>query len=239
MEKKRFLGVCIALCALFGVTLLTAYMPPAALASHSEMETEETHGAIHMEEASHDDASMTTEETHMRQEETKSAPTSLTAETLQWLQEMLKQIAVIQNTIAALLGAETVANDTHMTHDAGNTHATHAHGMHELAGTNMPAPTVMLMVHKDPKSGWNAEMKTANFRFAPEHASQDHMDGEGHAHIYVDGVKINRVYGPWYHLGELTPGMRTVRVILSANNHDEYALNGEVIAATAMVHVAE
>lgn len=44
-------------------------------------------------------------------------------------------------------------------------------------------------------------------------------NGEGHAHIYIDDVKIGRVYGEWYHLAtanlNLSPGSHVVRVDLN------------------------
>lgn len=105
----------------------------------------------------------------------------------------------------------------------------HAHGTLEEVPQGSPVPTVALEVLEDPKGGWNAKITTTNFRFAPENVSTEHILGEGHAHIYVDGVKINRMYGPWYHLGNLSEGSREVRVELSANNHNAYAVNGERI----------
>ena len=112
---------------------------------------------------------------------------------------------------------------------------THTH--HDIVNIEGNAPTVDLVVHKDPKSGWNAQIVTTNFAFAPENASGEHVDGEGHAHIYVDGVKINRVYGEWYHLGELEEGDREVQVRLSTNDHRELAVRDEVVADTELVSV--
>jgi hypothetical protein len=99
-----------------------------------------------------------------------------------------------------------------------------------------PVPTVELIVHEDAKAGWNLEIVTTNFTFAPEHASTEHVAGEGHAHLYVDGVKIGRVYGDWYHLAELESGDHEVRVTLNANDHRDLATGGETIAATVMIH---
>ena len=99
------------------------------------------------------------------------------------------------------------------------------------------APTIDLEVLKDPKSGWNARITTTDFQFAPEKASTEHVFGEGHAHIYIDGVKINRVYGEWYHLGVLSEGEHEVRAELSANDHSTYAVSGVVIDDTEMITV--
>ena len=68
-------------------------------------------------------------------------------------------------------------------------------------------PSVAITVSKDPVGGWNLHVRTGNFRFAPDHASLPHIPGEGHAHLYVNGRKTARLYGPWYHIGELPAGV--------------------------------
>jgi hypothetical protein len=92
-----------------------------------------------------------------------------------------------------------------------------------------PGPTVDLVVHKDAKAGWNLELRTTDFRWAPENVSTDAVMGEGHAHLYVDGVKVARVYGPWYYLGSLPEGEHQLRVTMNANDHSEYAVGGHVV----------
>ncbi len=114
-----------------------------------------------------------------------------------------------------------------------------AHAMLFEVPEGIVAPTVDLVIHKDPKAGYNAQIVTTNFRFAPEKASTEPQVGEGHAHIYVDGRKINRVYGEWYHLGDIGEvGEHEIHVELSANDHSSYAQNGEVIEDTEVVEVA-
>jgi hypothetical protein len=99
----------------------------------------------------------------------------------------------------------------------------------------VPTPGVDLQVHEDPKSGWNVQMTTTDFLWAPENASTAPVMGEGHAHLYVNGEKVARVYGEWYYLGALEEGTHEVRVTLNANNHSDYAKDGEVIEDTATI----
>ena len=61
--------------------------------------------------------------------------------------------------------------------------------------------------------------------------------GEGHAHLYIDGEKIARIYGPWYHVGKILPGAHTIVATLNANNHDTYFNKGRVIADTTEIIV--
>lgn len=123
-----------------------------------------------------------------------------------------------------------------LSHDDSAEHAM----MHETlveVPDGTPAPTVSLEVMQDPSGSWNARITTTNFRFAPENVSEENVMGEGHAHIYVDGVKINRVYGSWYHLGTLSEGEHEVSVSLNANDHSSYAVGGEKITDAVTVTV--
>ena len=90
----------------------------------------------------------------------------------------------------------------------------------------------------EPNGGVNVVIDTENWRWAPDEVDQDHVPGSGHAHIYVDGEKVDRVYGPEYHLTGLSPGSHEVRVTLNANSHNELLVDGELVedTVTVMVH---
>lgn len=128
----------------------------------------------------------------------------------------------------------TAATDSHHITSSG------AHGKHQhkQVEASTPYPTVDLVIHKDAKSGWNAQVLLNNFTFAPESVSSESVPGEGHAHIYIDGEKINRVYSEWYHLGELTPGAHEIAVRLSSNDHKELLAEGALIEDKESVIVA-
>ncbi len=91
----------------------------------------------------------------------------------------------------------------------------------------------------EPGGGVNVYITTENWRWAPEEVNKDHSPGAGHAHVYVDGVKVNRVYGPAYYLTDLSPGTHEVRVTLTANAHNVLLVNGEPVEKTVMVTVEE
>lgn len=107
----------------------------------------------------------------------------------------------------------------------------HKAGHHSLleASSENPYPTVRLAAYPDPVSGWNLHIVTENFQFAPQSAGREHVDGEGHAHLYLDDQKIARLYGAWYHLGALEPGTHQLKVTLNTNNHELYAVNGNAV----------
>ena len=116
-----------------------------------------------------------------------------------------------------------------------HTHDMHAHEQMELPTQN--APTVALSVTPDAKAGWNLQIQTTNFEFAPERASSEHIAGEGHAHLYIDGEKITRVYGNWYYLPELTPGEHEIEVTLNSNSHEDLVVDGVAISASKTIVV--
>ncbi len=82
---------------------------------------------------------------------------------------------------------------------------------------------------KDSMGGWNVYVEVSNFRFAPEHASQPHRRGEGHAHLYINGNKIARIYGHWHHIPELIKDRNEVKITLNSNDHQTFAIGGNVI----------
>lgn len=99
------------------------------------------------------------------------------------------------------------------------------------------APNLAVRVKPDPMSGHNLYVETDGFAFAPQNASGDNQPGEGHAHVYVNGTKIGRLYGPWLHLPNLPKGEVTVEVTLNANDHRPLAVNGAPITAREVLTV--
>jgi hypothetical protein len=112
----------------------------------------------------------------------------------------------------------------------------HAHGMLMVDDWANP-PTIDANIFKDPESGWNLHVVTTNFIFNAAAAGHDNVEGEGHAHIYVNGDKLGRLYGDWYHIGGLSPGQHDVKVSLNANDHSALHRNGEELAAQVTVTV--
>ena len=146
-------------------------------------------------------------------------------------------VCVLSSFAGGMIG-ETVSAWAGEGHRHGTSHASSPmqHGTMEVGG--MPAPpTVRLTVHKDPKAGWNLQVQVENFRFAPEYASTAHISGEGHAHLFIDGKKITRLYGEWHHIPTLAPGTHKITVTLNANSHEDLTINGKPVSATQEVRV--
>jgi len=132
-------------------------------------------------------------------------------------------------------GHDHAAAAAHAGRVAGAHDASHGEPLALAAGPD--APTVEITVEPDAHAGWNLRVTATNFRFAPTHASGPHVPGEGHAHVYVEGRKVARLYGHWLHLADLPPGTPTVRVTLNANDHRPLAVEGRLVADAVSVPV--
>jgi hypothetical protein len=137
-----------------------------------------------------------------------------------------------------LIGRADPAHDHTPDHGMGEGHGSegHGHGTLEIpAGQSVP--TVTLMVYPDPVRGWNLQVMTTNFSFAPEQVNEANSPGMGHGHLYVNGEYLSRIYGPWLHLPELPSGQTEITVGLNANGHESLTYNGQKIESTVVVEV--
>ncbi len=91
----------------------------------------------------------------------------------------------------------------------------------------------------DDKGGVDIQITTEGWLWTPDNVDGEHVPGEGHAHIYVDDVKIGRIYGPTYYLEGIEPGEREVRISLNSNSHDELTYDGDAVEAISMVTIPE
>lgn len=143
---------------------------------------------------------------------------------------MLQRLFLASTALICLtvLGNMTIASDT------PDSHGTHHHKTMEIA-PNQPVPSVNLVVHPDAKKGWNLEVKVTNFSFALLSVNTAAKPGEGHAHLYVNGQKIARLYGNWYYLEDLPPGKNPITVSLNSNTHESLVSNGKIIQNTTII----
>lgn len=99
------------------------------------------------------------------------------------------------------------------------------------------APKLDIDVIKDPMAGYNLHVMTEGFTFSPTHASLAHVAGEGHAHVYVNGDKLGRLYGAWMHLDALPSGDVEISVTLNTNDHRPLSVDGTLIKAETTITV--
>lgn len=107
-----------------------------------------------------------------------------------------------------------------------------AHDMPLILDADSLAPEIAITLHQDPVSGYNLHLMTQNFIFAGADAGRAHKAGEGHAHLYIDGVKQARLYGPWTHIATLDDSAKLLSVSLNSNDHKPLSYKGQLIEAS-------
>ena len=107
----------------------------------------------------------------------------------------------------------------------------------DVSGEEESIPTVDIEATEDRISGWNIRLETENFTFAPDAVGLPHEPGEGHAHLYINDKKADRLYANFAHLGPLPAGDYTLRVTLNTNEHSVYAVDDEVISDEVKISV--
>ena len=81
------------------------------------------------------------------------------------------------------------------------------------------------------KKDYTKYIKLENFVLTPEEVGQKNQPNSGHMHLYVNGIKISRVYSNWFHI----PGRyfnleeNVIKITLNSNLHDSFTINGNPI----------
>ncbi len=156
-------------------------------------------------------------------------------------------VVVTQIIIMCLFAALYVAHKTkrdYVMHESADKNAMHAADEHTHAheeysvpeGVN--APVVTMRADKDSVSGYNVFLQTENFVFSPDQAGGEHVEGQGHAHLYVDGHKVARLYSNAHHLdGKYLKNKKEIRVVLTTNDHKTYWAQGEEVGDTVDITI--
>ena len=93
----------------------------------------------------------------------------------------------------------------------------HSRENHLHLAKNSIEPTVLVTAKKDMMGGFNIHVKTTDFTWTPEKVGEKVEEATGHAHVYVNNIKVGRLYGPWMYVPEkyFTPGENEIKVTLN------------------------
>ncbi len=120
--------------------------------------------------------------------------------------------------------------------DGGHSHAPGvAGGAVELWAPVNPE----LVAEVDPAGGLHVRIITENWQWAPEEVNLPARPGVGHAHIYANGEKLSRVYGPYHYVPDLSPGTYQIKVDLNDNQHNALTVNGAPLETTIEVTIPD
>lgn len=105
------------------------------------------------------------------------------------------------------------------------------HGMSQAVEVS-PAPTLTIVPPKAVSAdGFDIQLQLENFAFVVAADDADHVPNQGHAHVYLNGLKLGRLYEDQLSLGGLKSGDYQLRVSLNSNDHRPYAAAGQPIEA--------
>ena len=136
-------------------------------------------------------------------------------------------------------GPEGMRHDhAHEKHTMTGAKGEHAHDQ-QMSMSVTQAPILALTLKDGAAGSLILTLDTTRFRFAKEHVDGAHVAGEGHAHLYIDGKKIGRIYTPHYELKPLAAGVHEIEIGLYTNNHMAYAADGKPVAGRFVVLVAK
>ncbi len=98
-----------------------------------------------------------------------------------------------------------------------------------------PAPSIALEATKS-ETGWTVSVTSEDFEFTPNLVDGPHVPGTGHGHIYLNGLKLGRLYSADTAIGHLPPGQHEIRVTLSTNDHRAYVVGDVPVTASIRIH---
>lgn len=113
----------------------------------------------------------------------------------------------------------------------------HQHKAREVG--EYPVPKIQLSVFRDAMDGVNVQVTVENYLLnAPQSAAN--LESErltGHAHVFVNGVKKQRLYGQDIHIPQawLKPGVNQVAISLNSHAHENWTVDGNTIVGSVFI----
>ncbi len=115
---------------------------------------------------------------------------------------------------------------------------------HQHSPKNLPqgvlTPQLNISLSEDTMSGVNLHLETQYFQLESPTAAGNRPNNivEGHAHLYVNGKKIQRVYGSDIHIpGKyINKGMNQISVTLNGHDHSQWQVAGKGIISTVFIN---
>lgn len=105
-----------------------------------------------------------------------------------------------------------------------------------VVGEGEPAPAIGLQVTQE-GAIWRVRVEAEDFTFSKDLMGLYHVPGMGHGHLYVGGMKLERMFAAEALIGALPPGQHEVRVTLNTNDHRAYVVDGQPVTASAIIVV--
>lgn len=114
-------------------------------------------------------------------------------------------------------------------------HAPHA--LFVAVPADRPVPRLDLSAHPTAHGTWLVILRAEHFTFSDLCGLYGPKTMVGHAHIYVDGIKVGAAHLPHIDIGALSAGERTLSATLHAGDHRAYIHDSAPITARVTVQV--
>jgi len=113
-----------------------------------------------------------------------------------------------------------------------------SHGNSFEVPEDEPAPSVRIHAVQE-GAGWRVTLDVENFTFSRDAVDAPHQPGVGHGHLYLDGLKLGRIYDTETIVGTLPAGEHELKIELNTNDHRTYAVDGMIVSDTVQVRPAD
>lgn len=108
-----------------------------------------------------------------------------------------------------------------------------------------PIPKIQMHVERDPLDGVNVLISIENYRLnsplvAAETAGNPAAILQGHAHVFVNGKKRQRLYGQALHIPQewLSKGVNQIAISLNSHQHENWMSDDKPIVSSVFINLA-
>ena len=126
-------------------------------------------------------------------------------------------------------------SDSHDSHDSHD----HDHGNNLDVSQLADPPTVSISGTATETGEVNLNFAVEDLELVPINPPSEHELGQGHLHLYVDGVSVAMLHESSYVITDLTKGQHNFRVAISTNDHREYHVDGKTISDSISIEIKE
>ncbi|MBL4632117.1 MAG: hypothetical protein JKY14_13555 [Paraglaciecola sp.] len=121
----------------------------------------------------------------------------------------------------------------------------HQHKSREIS-SNTPIPKIELTVFRDTMDGVNVHIEVANYVLNAPDLSIKSITSEygilqGHAHVFVNGTKRQRLYGSDVHIPKswLKDGVNQVAISLNSHQHENWVAQEQNIVGSIFLDLSK
>lgn len=144
--------------------------------------------------------------------------------------------AIIEDPVSRTKNTMSMGDESSSMDHSQMDHSMHQAGAAIEVNPDKDTPKIEMKVSQNKNKTWSVRLTTHNFEFfEPKTEPLTHKSGQGHGHLYLNGMKLQRMYSNTATIGELPKGQHLISVTLNSNDHKAYTLNDEPISASSEI----